>query len=215
MYLDVIRTGRKDPGEINARAAEKTAETVAIAKLFGADYFDGDRKYGYGGYTYDGRWQQVAADLVEHYGLDSGSRVLDVGCAKGFLVTDLTQYVWLACGVDASRYAVAEAPHPDAVGLLHLASAHDLPFPDKSFDLVVSINTLHNLPYPRLIQALREMARVSRGSMFVQVDAYRDGYERALFENWVLTAETHGTPEFWLGVFAEAGYRGDYGWTII
>jgi len=96
-----------------------------------------------------------------------------------------------------------------------MGSADDLPFPDDSFDLVLSINTLHNLPRPRLIKALREMRRVSRGRMFVQVDSYRTPAQKALFEEWVLTAEFHGYPDDWLDVFEEAGYDGDYAWTIL
>ena len=89
-----------------------------------------------------------------------------------------------------------------------------LPFPDNSFDLVLSINTLHNLPYARLVRALQEMRRVSGGRMFVQVDAYRTPAEKARFEDWVLTAEWAGYPDEWMELFAAAGYDGDYCWTI-
>lgn len=214
-YVDLLRTLPRTRRGVPARAASKSSEVVAAAKQFGRDYFDGDRKYGYGGYLYDGRWRSVALDVLYRYALHSGARVLDVGCAKGFLVYDMYQLGLDAHGLDSSRYAVVECPHPGTVGRLHLGSADDLPFPDKSFDLVLSINTLHNLPRERLIRALREMRRVSRGSMFVQVDSYRTEAERALFLDWVLTAETHGTPEFWLELFSEAGYDGDYCWTII
>lgn len=197
------------------RRADRDAEVVRVSRQFGQEYFDGDRKYGYGGYRYDGRWPPIARDMVEHYGLCfSSDRVLDVGCAKGFLVADLAPLVD-AYGIDISRYAVVENPHPDVVGRLHLGSAIALPFPDKSFDLVVSINTLHNLERPDLIKALREITRVSRGPAYVVVDSYRTPEERALFMDWVLTARYHGYPDDWLELFAEAGYEGDYSWTII
>lgn len=213
--LDLLRALPKVTRNVIGRKAGKAPEVIAISKEFGQDYFDGDRKYGYGGYYYDGRWGPVAGIACNHYHLITTSRVLDVGCAKGFLVSEMCGQYMDAYGIDISRYAVVERPHEDVVGRLHLGSADELPFPDKSFDLVLSINTLHNLPRPRLIKALREMQRVSRGGMFVQVDAYRNEAERALFESWVLTAETYGTPEFWLELFAEAGYEGDYAWTII
>lgn len=221
-YVDLLRSLPKTKRDVAARAEGKDPEIVRVAKRYGWAYFDGPRKFGYGGYHYDGRWRSVASDIMDQYDLwhTGPLRILDVGCAKGFLVHDLQQLMHpdLDChvyGIDVSRYAVRHWPHPDVVGRLHLGSAVDLPFPDKSFDLVLSINTLHNLPRAALITALREMRRVSRGSMFVQVDSYRTEEEKALFEQWVLTAETHGTPEFWLGLFEEAGYDGDYAWTIV
>lgn len=220
-YVDLLRSLPKTKRDVAGRSVDRSPEVVAVAKQYGREYFDGDRKYGYGGYRYDGRWEPVAWDILCHYGFNDpekdGPRILDVGCAKGFLVHGLgtRKYSADAYGIDVSRYAVVEQPYPDAVGRLHLGSADDLPFPDDSFDLVLSVNTLHNLPRPRLIRALQEMTRVSRGSMFCQVDAYRTEAERRLFEDWVLTAECHGTPEFWLELFAEAGYEGDYSFTIV
>ena len=213
-HVDLLRSLPKARRDVTGRKADKSPEVISTSRMFGREYFDGDRKYGYGGYRHDGRWLPVATDVIDHYGV-CGARVLDVGCAKGFLVQALCQRYADAYGLDVSRYAVLERPHEEVVGRLHLGTADDLPFPDKSFDLVLSINTLHNLPRPRLIKALREMQRVSRGGMFIQVDAYRTEAERALFEDWVLTAATYGTPEFWLELFAEAGYEGDYAWTIV
>ena len=217
-YVDLLRSLPKPKRDVGGRKADKSPEVVEIAKRYGREYFDGDRKYGYGGYRYDGRWVSVAADILEHYKLaHTSARILDVGCAKGFLVNDLMHVdsSVQAFGLDVSHYAITRAFPPSVVGRLHLGSAVALPFPDKSFDLVVSINTLHNLRYPRLIKALQEMKRVSRGGIFVQVDSYRTPEEKALFEDWVLTARWHGYPDDWLKLFAEAGYDGDYCWTIV
>lgn len=217
--MDLLRSLPRVRRDISGRRADKSPEVIAVARQFGQEYFDGDRKYGYGGYQYDGRWRSVAVEIGQYYGWYLRSpgrrgRILDVGCAKGFLIRDLLPY-GNPYGVDVSRYAVVERPHADVVGRLHLGSADDLPFPDESFDLVLAINTLHNLPRPRLVRALREMRRVSRGGAFVQVDSYRTPEERALFEDWVLTAEWHGYPDDWLALFAEAGYDGDYAFTIV
>ena len=229
-YVDLLRSLPRVRRDVRARAAARDRDVVHVAKQYGADYFDGDRKYGYGGYRYDGRWQQVARDIVHNYGLDkqggyetvsykkygAAPSILDIGCAKGFLVYDLLQDGFChPYGLDISYYAVVRRPHPAVVGRLHLGTADILPFPDQSFDLVLSINTLHNLPRQRIIWALQEMRRVSRGHMFVQVDSYRTPEEKALFEDWVLTAEWHGYPDEWLALFAEAGYDGDYCWTIV
>jgi SAM-dependent methyltransferase len=136
---------------VNARAEAKTDEIIAISRQYGELYFDGPRKYGYGGYRYDGRWIPVAEDMVKHFDLKPGDRVLDVGCGKGFLVKDLIKVCpgLEAFGLDISEYALMHC-EPEVVGRLHLGNAVKLPFPDKSFKAVISLNTVHNLDRPIL-----------------------------------------------------------------
>jgi len=214
--IDLLRALPKPKRDFDARKkVVKDPNVAAVAKQYGRDYFDGQRSFGYGGYHYDGRWVPVADDIIDHYGLGITDMVLDIGCAKGFLVHDLYIAAPEAFGLDISSYAIRNC-HPDVVGRLHLGSADDLSiFPDDSFDLVLSINTLHNLPRSRLVKALQEIMRVSRGSAFVQVDSYRTPEQKAVFEDWVLTAQFHDYPDGWLKLFAEAGYTGDYAWTIV
>jgi ubiquinone/menaquinone biosynthesis C-methylase UbiE len=202
--------------DIQARFLAKTPERVAVACQFGEMYFDGPREYGYGGYRYDGRWIPVARDIIRHFGLNAGNRVLDVGCAKGFLVKDLIKVCpgLEAFGLDISEYALMHC-EAEVVGRLHLGNALSLPFPDSSFDAVISINTIHNLDRGGVVRALREVQRLAPGRAFVQVDAYRTPEERDLFEKWVLTAKFHDYPQGWLGVFEEAGYTGDWNWTVL
>lgn len=201
---------------VNARATAKTEEHIRISREYGQIYFDGPREYGYGGYRYDGRWVPVAEDIVAHFGLKAGDRMLDVGCAKGFLVKDLLKVCpgLEVFGIDVSEYAMMHC-EPEVVGRLHLGNATRLPFPDGSFKAVISLNTLHNLERPELITALREMERLAPGRGFVQVDSYRTPEQKAVFEEWVLTAKFHDYPDGWRKLFQEAGYTGDYDWTII
>ena len=191
-------------------------DNVRVARLFGAEYFDGRREQGYGGYRYDGRWLPIARDIVDHFGLESGDRVLDIGCAKGFLVRDLMTVCpgLEVYGIDISHYAITHAEKA-AQGRLAVASADALPFVDGAFDVTLSINTLHNLERPRLITALREMERLAPARGYVQIDAWRNEAEREVFLGWVLTALTFLKPKDWVALFAEAGYRGDYHWTIL
>jgi len=214
--IDLLRALPKAKRNIAKRAEAKNPAVVAIAKQYGEMYWDGPRDYGYGGYRYDGRWRPVARDIIAHYGLKPGMRVLDIGCGKGFLVKDLM----LECagleafGIDVSLYAIQHASE-ELAGRLHLGSADELPFPDRSFDCVISLNTIHNLPRQRAMKAMAEMERVSKGSSFVVVDSYRTPEQREIFESWVLTAEFHDYPDGWIKLFSEAGYRGDWNWTII
>jgi cyclopropane fatty-acyl-phospholipid synthase-like methyltransferase len=214
--IDLLRSLPKTKRNIEKRAEGKDAALIAISRQYGFEYWDGDRKYGYGGYRYDGRWRSVARDLVAHFGLKPGMRVLDVGCGKGFLVKDLM----LECpgldvfGLDISHYALMNC-EKDVIGRLHLGSADSLPFPDGSFDCVLSLNTIHNLERDRAVVAMREIQRLSGGRAFVQVDSYRTPEEREIAISWIITARFHDYPEGWIKVFEEAGYTGDYYWTII
>ena len=201
---------------VNARAEAKTDEIVRISREYGHLYFNGPRTYGYGGYRYDGRWIPVAQDMVSHFGLKAGDRILDVGCAKGFLVKDLLKVCpgLEAFGLDISEYALMHCEQ-EVVGRLHLGNAIRLPFPDNSFAAVISLNTIHNLERGELITALKEIERLAPGKGFVQVDSYRTPEAKAVFEEWVLTAKFHDYPDGWVKLFQEAGYTGDYYWTII
>lgn len=204
--------------DIDKRRRAKDPGILAESRKFGEMYFDGPREYGYGGYRYDGRWLPVARDIVAHFGLEPGMRLLDVGCAKGFLVHDLIEVCpgLEAYGLDISEYALTHC-HPAVVGRLHRGSADRLPFPDASFDCVLAINTIHNFDRDGSKRALREIERIARrpGRSFVQVDAYRTPEEKELFERWVLTALYHDYPQSWLKLFEEAGYTGDWYWTIL
>ena len=214
--IDLLCSLPKTKRNIQKRASAKDPEIVAIAKQFGEMYWVGPRDYGYGGYKYDGRWISVAEDIISHFSLKSGMRVLDVGCGKGFLIKDLI-YVCPGLevfGLDVSEYAIINSVD-EAVGRIHLGSAEKICFPDNSFDCVLSINAIHNLSRPKAIRALAEIERVSRGKSFVQVDSYYTTEQKEIFESWVLTAEYHDYPDGWLQVFKESGYSGDYFWTII
>lgn len=214
--IDLLRRLPRGKRNIAKRTEAQSPENIAIAREYGREYFDGSRDTGYGGYRYDGRWVPVAEDIVAHFGLRAGDRVLDVGCAKGFLVKDLLKVCpgLEAFGLDVSEYALRHC-EPEVVGRLHLGSAERLPFPSDSFAAVISKDALHNLERPLCVQAVREIERIAPGRAFIQVDSYRTPEERETFLSWVLTAKTHYDPEGWRKLYAEAGYTGDYSWTII
>ena len=213
-YIDFIsplhkKTQRDYVGRVNEFPK---AEAAKVAKRFGHDYWDGDRRFGYGGMRYDGRWRAVAEAMARHYGLRAGDHVLDVGCGKGFLLYEFTQIVpgIEVQGLDLSEYAVENAK-PEVKAHLQVGHARALPFPDKSFDLVVSINTLHNLYCYDLDQALREIGRVGSRHKFVCVESYRSEEEKVNLLYWQLTCEMFCTPAEWEWWFRQTGYTGDHG----
>jgi cyclopropane fatty-acyl-phospholipid synthase-like methyltransferase len=214
--LNLLARYPKAKRNIEKRTSAQSEANIAIAREYGREYFDGARDTGYGGYRYDGRWVAIAEDMVRHWGLKAGDRVLDVGCAKGFLVKDMMKVCpgIEAFGLDISEYAMLHC-EPEVVGRLHLGNCLRLPFPDRSFSAVIAINVVHNLERADCIQAVREIERLAPGRGYIQVDSYRTPHEKEIFLSWVLTAKTHYDPGGWKQLFAEAGYTGDYNWTII
>jgi protein-L-isoaspartate(D-aspartate) O-methyltransferase len=195
-----------------ARVTEQDkAEVAELAIRFDYDYWDGSRQTGYGGYRYDGRWRKVADAMVAAYGIRPGMRVLDVGSGKGFLLHDLLA----ACpgvevaGIDISAYAV-EHTMDSVKPFVRQGDAASLPWPDRHFDLVVSITTLHNLYMPCLWTALQEIERVSRANKYICVEGYRNEREKVNLMYWQLTCRAFHTPVEWEFLFREARYAGDY-----
>jgi len=212
--FNLLNTHPKIKRDIKSRKKFKNKEVIKISRKFEKHYFDGSRKYGYGGYYYDGRWIAVAKNIKQNYNLKKGSKVLDIGCAKGFLVKDLLSLGIDAYGIDISKYAIKNC-EKEVIGRLHQGSADKLPFPDNSFDFVISINAIHNFNKRGVLKSLKEISRVSKKNSFIQVDSYRNKNERKIFLDWVLTAYYHDYPKNWIKLFKEAGYKGDYYWTIV
>ena len=212
-YIDFLSSlHKKTKRDYLARVNEfPKAEAAKVAKQFGFDYWDGDRKFGFGGYNYDGRWRSVATAMVTHYQLTAGDRILDIGCGKAFLLYEFTQILpgVEVCGIDISQYAIENAKS-EVQPFLHVASATGLPFEEGSFDLVVSINTIHNLYCNDLDLSFREIERVGKKKKYIVVESYRNEAEKANLLYWQLTCESFYTPQEWAWWFRHCGYTGDH-----
>jgi SAM-dependent methyltransferase len=195
-----------------ARMIDNKVEAMVIAKKYGPDYWDGDRRYGYGGYKYiPGRWKSVAQTLITRYQLKSGSKLLDVGCGKGYLLYEmqLLEPGLEIYGVDISEYGLRHM-HPDLKGNFRLAKAQEpLPFKDKEFDLVISLGTFHNLHIYELEVAVSEVQRVGRAG-YIMVESFRNEREMFNLECWALTAESIMDTDEWKWAYKKFGYTGDY-----
>lgn len=214
--IDLLVNYPKTKRNVHERGQEKTEEDRRIGRQFGQEYFDGDRRFGYGGYNYNARfWQPVMPTFIEHFGLTKNSSVLDVGSGKGFMLYDLMLAVpgIKVSGIDISQYAIDHTLE-QVKPFVRQGDAKKLPFPDKSFDVVISINTVHNLPLEECKQSLREIQRVARKGSFITMDAYRTPEEKERMDAWNLTALTYMHVDAWKRLFQEVGYTGDFYWFI-
>ena len=204
----------KSKRPIDDRGNLITEQDRAIARKFDVEYFDGDRLTGYGGYNYSPRfWTDTVAHIKDFYHLDDNSKILDIGCAKGYMMHDLSLLIPGAeiKGVDVSNYAKENAIESMQDNIV-VANANNLPFPDDYFDLVIAINTLHNLPLIDCKQAFREINRVTKNNSFVMNDAWRDAKGKQSMLKWNLTALTYMSCDDWEELFKEVDYKGDYYW---
>lgn len=216
MEIDLLKNYPRAKRDTKARNLHKSDEIQAVARQFGQEFFDGERQYGYGGFGYQPRfWQPVIPDFQRHFNLDASSTLLDVGCAKGFMLFDLVTLIpgIQVAGLDISEYAIENAK-PEVKSFARVGCATQLPYEDNSFDVVISVNTVHNLEKDDCGRALQEIERVSRGKAFVTVDAYRNDEEYARMMEWNLTAKTILHVNQWQSFFKDVGYTGDFYWFI-
>lgn len=212
-YIDFVSeihkaTKRDYVGRVTS---DNKAECAVIAKKYGYDYWDGERKYGYGGYHYDGRWRNVARKMAEHYHLKAGQKVLDVGCGMAHLLYEFTQVVpgLEVFGIDISEYALAHAKR-EVRNRLQYGKAQEIHFLDNEFDLVISLTTLHNLKVYDLKKAIQEIERVSKGNSHIMVESFRNDQEEVNMLYWQLTCASYYSVEEWEWLYKEWGYTGDY-----
>ena len=196
------------------RALKKSKKDQLIARKFDKNFFDGDRSVGYGGFKYNAKfWENVIPSFVNYYNLKDNCKILDVGCAKGFMLYDFKRLYpqTQIFGIDISEYAI-ENSLPEVKEFLKTGNCKDLPYEDNFFDLVISINTVHNLELNECAQSIKEITRVSKKNSFIVVDAYSTEKEKKRMYDWNLTALTIMSKNSWKKFFKENLYDGDYYW---
>lgn len=208
-FLQSLHTSTKR--DYSARMNAEKPECMRIAKQFGYDYWDGDRKYGFGGYKYDGRWASTAKAIVEYYKLKDNARILDIGCGKAHLLYEMSLLgePFKFNGIDISDYAINNT---SSIEGLSFSNCIDIPFKSEVFDFTYSINVFHNLDYKDLKQSLHEMARVIKpdGKSYICVESYRTEEELCNLQCWALTCQSFYKPEDWMQIYVDCGYKGDY-----
>ncbi len=214
MKINLLRNYPKSKRNLNSRQKKKTKKIQSIARKFGKEYFDGKRDFGYGGFYYNKKyWSNVVRDLKKRYKLTNNSKILDVGCAKGFFIYDLKKILPKAeiRGIDISKYAIKNCKK-GVEKFLSIGNAKQLSFRDNYFDLVISINTIHNLNKTDCSKALKEIHRVTKKNAFITVDAFNNLKEKKRMFAWNLTAKTIMSEKDWINFFKKNNYHYDYYW---
>ncbi len=213
--IDLLSKYPKSNRPVDERGTTVTEEIRSISRKFDIEYFDGNRMYGYGGYNYNPRfWTETVKEFYNHYNMHDGYKILDVGCGKGFMIYDFLKInpKLQIKGLEISNYAIKNAK-PEVANLIDQGNAKKLPYEDNSFDLIISINTIHNLNKDDLKQSLKEISRVSKNS-FITVDAWRNDEEKNRMLKWNLTALTYMHVNDWKKLFKEVEYDRDFYWFI-
>ena len=185
---------------------------MKISKKYDKDYWDGNRRYGYGGYKYIlNRWTNVAKLLIKNYKLNNNSSILDVGCGKAFLLYEIRKLLpkIKISGFDISRYALSLSKKEIKKNLFIHKAQNKYPFKDKQFDLVISLGCLHNLRIFELKTALGEIQRVGKKG-YIMLESYRNENELFNLQCWALTCESFFDREEWIWIYKKFGYTGDY-----
>ena len=214
--INLMRNYPYTKRDISGRLNSKTKQDRLIAMKFGKEFFDCSRNHGYGGFSYNSKyWKNVVSDFKIHWNLKPGDKLLDIGCAKGFMLYDFKLLMpnLNVFGVDVSEYAIQNAKE-EVREFCQVANATSLPFDDNSIDYSISITTLHNLDEKDLIKSLLEIERVTLKGSFITLDAYRNDEEKERMEAWNLTAKTVMHVDEWKDLFQDVGYNGDYFWFI-
>jgi len=213
--IDLMRRYPKsERTEIIQERIKVSPEDREIARRFDWEYFDGPRRLGMGGYSYNPKFfKPVVEDMIEYYGLSNNSCILDVGCGKGFMLHDFREALpdINVSGIDISKYCLQNAME-SVKPFLEYASCDSLPYSDNSFDLVIAIATIHNLDLNGVKQSLKEIMRVTRKDAFIKVNGFVSNEERDALEEWNLVARTILHVDVWKKLFEETQYTGDYYW---
>ena len=195
-----------------SRMVDNKVYCMKISKKYDKEYWDGKRRFGYGGYKYiPDRWTNVAKSLIKNYKLNNNSSILDVGCGKAFLLYEIKKLLpkIKICGFDISKYGLNSSKKEIKKNLFVHKAQNKYPFKNNQFDLVISLGCLHNLKIFEIKKALNEIQRVGKKS-YVMLESYRNEKELFNLQCWALTCESFFDQEEWIWIYKEFGYTGDY-----
>lgn len=208
----VTNLHKKTKRDVLARMVNKKVFCMKIAKQYGKEYWDGNRKFGYGGYKYiKDRWKSVARKLIKNYNLKNSSKILDIGCGKGYLLFEIKKILpnIEIVGFDISSYAIKNSKKEIKKFLFTKDIRTKFNFKKKYFDLTISLGVFHNLELFEIENSLKELNRVSKKS-YIMVESFRNDHELFNLQCWALTCKSFFSPEEWKYIFKKNLYKGDF-----
>ena len=203
------KSNRKNISGLRVKVSNRLRKKL---QKFPKEYFDGKRAHGYGGYYYNPKFfRKIVKAMIKYYKLDNTSKILDIGCAKGFMMYEFKKAL-PACeirGIDISRYCKVHALK-EIKKYINIGTCEKLPYPNKYFDFVVSISTIHNVTKARINRSLKEIVRVCKKNAFVRIKAYKNESERKKINDWNIVAKSNLSEKYWLKLFKKTNYIYDY-----
>ena len=202
----------KKKNKVN-RVVTRKLKNKLIAWELDKEYYDGDRNNGYGGFSYDGRWLKLLPAFIKKYKLNNNSKILDLGCKKGFIMKDLKILLPGAkiYGIEDHKYPIRNAEKEIKKNIIY-TNYYNIPFKNDYFDLVIGFSSIYKYNFQDVVKTIREINRVSRKSFFT-IASYSNKKEREIFEKWTLLGTTILSKKEWIELFKFLKYRGDYYFT--
>ena len=200
----------KKPVKVRSVVAKKRTIVNKInAWKLGKEYYDGTRLNGYGGFRYDGRWKKLLPKIINKYKLNKNSKVLDLGCKKGFFLKDLNILIpgIKTYGIENHTYALKKAVKCSSK--LIKSEYYNIPFKNKYFDFVIAFNSLYMQNLGDVIKSLKEIERVSKKSYVILASGENDE-ERNKFYKWTLIGTSILLKKEWKTLFKKIKFKGDY-----
>lgn len=211
MEIDFFSSSPKRSANKKKNLLKRKKQITAEYLKYGKDYFDNPNLgIGYGSYKYDGRYANVVKNLIEYYHLKPGMRVLEIGCAKGYILIEFHKLGISVVGCDISKYALQNS-HPNISKNLILHDLRtNLPFADNIFDLVFGKEVLLHVKEEFLPNVIKECMRVSKTNVFFEIQVARNAKEINYMEQWDPTYNNPKKPDWWLNLFKKLNYNGDW-----
>ena len=193
------------------RMMNDKVSSMIVSKKYGYDYWDGKRKYGYGGYKYNGSWIDIAKKIIKRYKLNKNSKIIDIGCGKGHLIYELSKFLGPKniYGLDISKHAIKNSPIEIKKKIRLFDARKKLNYPKRNFDLAISINLIHNFEVNEIKSFIKNIVYISKNT-FISTESYRNDKELFNLQCWALTCQSFYSNNEWEWIFKEFGYHRDY-----
>ncbi len=202
----------KKKSKVN-RVVTRKLKNKFIAWELSEQYYDGDRNNGYGGFSYDGRWLNLLPKFIKRYNLNNNSKILDLGCKKGFIMKDLKILLPRAkvYGIEDHLYPIKNAEKEIKKNII-FSNYYKIPFKKNYFDLIIGFSSIYKYNFIDVVKTIKEINRVSKNSFFT-VASYSNKKDKELFDKWTLLGTTILQKKEWKQLFKILNYKGDYYFT--